>query len=113
MKQQVYKIIVSIFGEGEFEEEPEEKEEIPQELPGYQSRMIDEFKELHKRIMYLDSFFDTDTFRELDNDDKDTLSEQLDVMYLYEKILVRRLKKIGFSIEDILTEKDGDEHGKD
>ena len=58
----------------------------------HQVRVIDEYNDLDNRLVKLTSFFDTDTYRSLDVDERGRLKEQSLMMGEYLRILAERIK---------------------
>ena len=64
----------------------------PHTLHPYQTLIITESDELRKRISHLEVFMMTETFRALDEAERDRLRLQLSVMRSYDLILDQRMK---------------------
>lgn len=60
-------------------------------MKDYQQRVIDEQKELRIKIDKLQNFFDLDTFKNLDGQEKDRLQRQYLAMQDYSQILNERI----------------------
>ena len=58
----------------------------------YVKRMEAELKELEERISKLSKFIESDTFKYIRYETQDLLTEQIDVMLHYQRLLQKRLQ---------------------
>jgi len=72
----------------EYEENPVQNESVSS---SFQERVIAEKSELDEKRRKLLEFFITDTFRSLDQAEKDRLRSQHSVMGVYSEILLQRI----------------------
>ena len=69
----------------------------------YQERMLAELMELNEKVVKLNAFLDTDTYKNLDEHRRVFLVLQRNAMEQYSVILACRCIAEGISIGDILT----------
>ena len=68
----------------------------------YQERMLAELKELNDKVVKLDAFLKTDTYKNLDEHRRVLLGLQKNAMEQYAVILACRCKAEGISDEELL-----------
>ena len=59
----------------------------------HEKRVVTEKEELTKKLLALLGFVETDTFKSLEEEDRELLLEQLELMKQYEVILVVRIER--------------------
>ena len=59
-----------------------------------ESRLLNEFTDLTRRIAKLECFLDTDVFRTLGNESQELLLKQVEAMHQYHDILFARIEII-------------------
>ncbi|MBL4623367.1 MAG: hypothetical protein JKY89_13310 [Immundisolibacteraceae bacterium] len=59
----------------------------------HEKRVVTEKEELTKKLLALLGFVETDTFKSLEQEDRELLLEQLELMKQYEVILVVRIER--------------------
>lgn len=60
-------------------------------VEAHQQRVVDEKRELDVKLEKLVAFFDTETYQELDSEERYRLRRQANAMYSYSKILGERI----------------------
>lgn len=63
------------------------------QLQPHQQRVVDEKNELDEKIGKLQSFFDNDIYKNLPNEDRALLIDQVHHMRIYSDILLKRIQR--------------------